>query len=291
MTRIVTGIAGSTLAAVLIATAAHAAPEAPKAGIVGQVIAIRPAGGVTVTHANGQKITAEPYQPLYTGDVVQVSSANGSATLEFAGANGGDVTVTHARPYRVAAKGGGASASTWNRFVQKWGYVLEPPSGVAIESTTPKGVRGAGPGATSLAASHYLPLIAQQVSMYRARVLPVVWQGEAAVVVLKDGTGAVLAQTDAGQPGFALVQCKQSLQPGAYSIEVGGQPAGPLIIQVTVVQTQPTVASTNEEGAMQAADALDGAPTGRLQALAELQNLAEKSYLANAVMKAVQAGE
>ena len=291
MTRIVNRIAGPALAAVLVATTAHAAPEAPKPGIVGQVIAIRPAGGVTVTHTGGRPITAEPYQPLYTGDVVQVTSASGSATLEFAGANGGDVTVTHARPYHVVAKGGGASASTFNRFMQKWGYVLQPPSGVQIESTTPKGVRGPAAGANALAASHYLPLIAQQVSMYRARVLPVVWQGEAAAVVLKDGTGAVVAQADAGQPGFALVQCKQSLQPGAYSIEVGGQPAGPLVIQVTVVQTQPPVASTNEEGAMQAADALDGAPAGRLQALAELQNLAEKSYLANAVMKAVQAGE
>ena len=162
MTRIVTGIAGSALAAVLIATAAHAAPEAPKAGIVGQVIAIRPAGSVTVTHAGGRAIVAEPYQPLYTGDLVQVSSANGSATLEFARSNGGDVTVTHARPYHVAAKGGGASDQTWSRFVQKWGYVLAPPSGVQIESTTPKGVRGPAAGANQLAASHYLPLIAQQ---------------------------------------------------------------------------------------------------------------------------------
>ena len=290
MTRIVNGMAGSALAALLMVTAAHAAPEAPKPGIVGQVIAIRPAGGVTVTHSNGQKITAEPYQPLYTGDTVSVTSASGSATLEFAGANGGDVTVTHARPYRVAATGG-ASASTFDRFMQKWGYVLQPPSGMHIESTTPKGVRGPAAAAGALAASRYLPLITQQVSMYRAKVLPVVWQGAATTVVLKDGTGAVVAQATATQPGFAVVQCKQSLQPGSYSIEVGAQPSGPLVIQVTVVSTQIPPASTNEESAMQAADELDGAPTGRLQALAELQALQEKSYLAGAVMKAVQAGE
>jgi hypothetical protein len=290
MTRIVQGIAASALAALLAASVAHAEPEPPKAGIVGQVISIRPSGGVTVTHANGAKVVAEPYQPLYTGDTVSVGASNGAAVLEFAGANGGDVTVTHARPYRVVAKGG-ASASTFDRFMQKWGYVLQPPTGVHIESTTPKGVRGSSVSADALAASRYLPLITQQVSMYHAKTLPVVWQGAATTVVLKDGTGAVVAQTTATQPGFALVQCKQSLQPGNYQIEVGATPAGPLVIQVTVTQTQPTAASTNEEGAMQAADALDGAPAGRLQALAELQGLAQKSYLANAVMKAVQAGE
>ncbi|HEY3812796.1 MAG TPA: hypothetical protein VGL66_06185 [Caulobacteraceae bacterium] len=292
MTRIVNGISASALAALLglafTATIAHAEPEAPKAGIVGQVVAIR-GTGVTVTHASGARIVAEPYQPLYTGDTVTVGSANGSATLEFAG--GGDVTVTHARAYRVAAKAGGASASSFDRFMQKWGYVLQPPTSVHIESTTPKGVRGPAAGAGALAASRYLPLINQQVSMYHAKNLPVVWQGEAADVVLKDGAGAVVAKTSAGQPGYALVQCPKTLQPGAYQIEVGAQPAGPLVIQITVTQTQPPAAATNEEGAMQAADALDGAPAGRLQALAELQNLSQKSYLASAVMKAVQAGE
>ncbi|HWE46921.1 MAG TPA: hypothetical protein VG407_12925 [Caulobacteraceae bacterium] len=283
MTRIANLIAAPALAALLLAAAAQAAPETPHVGIVGQVIAIT--GGATVTHANGQKLAAEPYQPLYTGDLVQVTAANGSATLEFAG--GGDVKVTHAQPYRVNARGAGGSASTFMTFMQKWGYVLQPKTGMHTESTTPKGVRSAV--ASGLAASRYLPLTKQQ--MYRARILPVVWMGDPAAVVLKDGTGNVVAQAAPGQNGFALVDCKKSLPAGEYQIEIGAQPSGPLVIQVTVVQTTPPSASTNEEGAMQAADALDGAPGGRLQALAQLQNLAEKSYLASAVMKAVQAGE
>jgi hypothetical protein len=274
-----------------VAFASTAFAEAPRPGVVGQIVRIQAGGGaVTLTHKGGQRINAQPYQLLYTGDVIQVTAPAGVAMVEFAGADGGQVKITHATgAYRVVARSGGnADPQTWARFVQKWGYVLSPPSSERIESTTPRSV---GIPTGGLAASHYLPLIRQTVSARGRHIFPVVWQGQPAAVTLVDGTGAVVAKAAASQAGFALVHCDNALKPGDYRLEIGEQPTGPLVIMISVADTPGSAPSTHEEGALRAADALDGAPGGRLQALSELQALAEKSYLASAVMKAVQAGE
>jgi hypothetical protein len=253
-------------------TAARAAAPAIQANIVGQIVSISPptaAAAVTVTHA-GRSAAARPFQPLYPGDVVKVGRAGVTAKVVFAGGPGAGTSLTSANAPFVApaSKAGGANPSLFAAFLANWRGVLSPAGGASVVTTTPRSIE--------YHPSPWLPEGPQTLRAGEAQALLVVWRGSRGAVTLVSADGKPIAQVRSSTPGSAVLACPP-LAPGTYELR-----AGSLRFPVRAAPGR-RPGGTPLAQAMAAADALNGQPEGRLQALADLQALSDKVYIARAL--------
>jgi hypothetical protein len=264
-------------AMVMAGSAAAAAP--PRPDVVGQIVE-QTSGAVKVRHG-GTWTAAKPYQPLYEGDEVTVTGAKSRARIEIAESDGLVTVTAGSSPYRVGVRHAAVDPAAFRRFVERWGFVLQPPAPRRAEATTPRSLE-------PLPA--LFPIDAEQrVRSLRRQSLPIVWSGEAAQVQLKSSAGAVLAKAAPSDQGFALLDTP-ALSPGKYRLQIGEQAAELTIDVAASDAVSEPAGSSPEERALKAAEMFDGSVHDRLQALADLQALAPHSFLAHAVMRAVRSG-
>ncbi len=251
--------------------AARAAAPTIHANIVGQIVSITPpmAAAVTVRHA-GRTAAARPFQPLYPGDVVKVARPGVTARVVIAGGSSAGTSLTSADAPFVApaSKAGGASPSLFAAFLANWRDVLSPAGGPTVVTTTPRSI--------DYHPSPWLPQAPQTLRAGEAQALLVIWRGSRGAVTLVDAGGKPIAQVRSQAPGSAVLACPP-LTPGVYELR-----AGSLRFPVRAAPGR-RPGGTPTAQAMAAADALRGAPDGRLQALADLQALSGKVYIARAL--------
>jgi hypothetical protein len=276
--RRTSGAIGGVMLAVVLCGNSFALPPALRPGFVGQVTEV--SGGVWVTHL-GRRLPADRYQPVYVGDKIDVAGRS-SATLALTRRYGGDnVPVTAGNsPYHVTGETSWINPRAWIRYLAEWSWVLQPPQNTPMALEPSQGL--------TASPTQFTPT-GDQTIRDGAQALPIVWLGPAVTVRLSDEAGSA-ACTEAGpaseaQPEFTLVDCP-ALAPGNYHLAVGAAQDSVRFNIVVEHEAEPTGNSNDQ--AMVAAHTLKTRPDRRLQALADLQRLSARSYLAAAIMNRVR---
>jgi hypothetical protein len=275
MGRISVGVGGVVLAAVVaLAGASLALPPALRPGFVGQIKTI--IGGVWLTHAGGRRLPAGGSQQLFVGDTIEVARSS-RADLLVAEDDGGPVSVTPANsPFHIKGKSNWISLQVLGLYLNEWGWVLQLSQGVPISMQPSQGL--------TTTPTQFTPSGAQVVRA-GAQVLPIVWLGPSVPARLTDATGNLACPeaapaTDA-QPAFAQIDCP-ALAPGNYHLAVGSARAS--VNFDVVAENEPEPTGNPDEQAIAAAHTLKTRPNLRLQALADLQRLSPRSYMAAAII-------
>jgi len=268
---------------------AHAGPQSL---IVGEVKDIAPANsdGVWLTHRGGAPVPIGPYQAVYDGDTLDVRSAGTTATLDMAPADGGQLSITKSNsPYRIKAHFSATNAwVSLHTFFQRFGWIFSRPHDSAGNARMLRSVEPAG----QLAASSWLPVVMQNVRAGQDQVYVVAWSGNTADVSLTDDAGALVARvakTDSGvAPGSALIPCK-GLHFGTYTLTIDDGSAK-LKIPVAAISGLADRKGGYVDQTIDAYTRYTVSPNGKLQALSDLQSVANEVYLAKATIDAVRQG-
>jgi hypothetical protein len=259
---------------------------------VGEVKDIAPddSDAVWLTHPGEMAKRISAYQSVYTGDTIDVREPGVTARLEMALVDGGSITVTKANsPYHVNSRMSAATAMNFLKNIQRsFSWVFNPPPDPKKDGTFSK-----GPNQTvGLTASPWLPVTAQKVRAGEAQTYVVAWIGNSADVSLTDDeTGALIQTTNVdtvATPGFALIQCKK-LRPGSYTLTIDDH-LEVLRIPITADIGGPDWRGRPVDRALAASNRLVGDNGERLQALTDLQAVADKVYVAKAIIDAVREG-